>query len=143
MGDRSMKSRLLIWTGIQYVTERTGYKKPPVASQWRKGQSGNPSGRKRGSLNLRTDLIAELEEVIQINEGGSSRRITKQRALLKSLAARGIQGDARAANLILSLISRLLEPDQQSVPQEEMGPEDQVILDAYFAKQLTKKDSAK
>lgn len=125
------------------MTDDTGYKRPPAASRWKKGQSGNPSGRKRGSLNLRTDLIAELEEVIQINEGGSSRRITKQRALLKSLAARGIQGDARAANLILSLISRLLEPDQQSVLQEEMGPGDKAILDAYLAKQLMIKDSAK
>ncbi len=125
------------------MTEGTGYKRPPVASRWKKGQSGNPSGRKRGKLNLRTDLIAELEEVIQINEGGSARRITKQRALLKSLAARGIQGDARAANLILSLISRLLEPDEQSAIPEEMGPEDKAILDAYLTKLLKNKDSSK
>ncbi|MBA3668643.1 MAG: hypothetical protein H0W71_01010 [Sphingomonas sp.] len=125
------------------MTEGTGYKRPPVASRWKKGQSGNPSGRKRGKLNLRTDLIAELEEVIQINEGGSARRITKQRALLKSLAARGIQGDARAANLILSLISRLLEPDEQSAIPEEMGPEDKAILDAYLTKHLKNKDSSK
>ncbi len=125
------------------MTDGTGYKRPPVASRWQKGQSGNPSGRKRGTLNLRTDLIAELEEVIQINEGGSARRITKQRALLKSLAARGIQGDARAANLILSLISRLLEPDEQSAIPEEMGPEDKAILDAYLTKHLKNKDSSK
>ncbi len=125
------------------MSEGTGYKRPPVASRWKKGQSGNPSGRKRGTLNLRTDLIAELEEVIQINEGGSARRITKQRALLKSLAARGIQGDARAANLILSLISRLLEPDEQSAAPEEMGPEDKAILDAYLTKHLKNKDSSK
>ncbi len=125
------------------MTEGTGYKRPPVASRWKKGQSGNPSGRKRGTLNLRTDLIAELEEVIQINEGGSARRITKQRALLKSLAARGIQGDARAANLILSLIARLLEPDEQSATPDELGPEDKAILDAYLAKHLQNKDEAK
>jgi len=104
------------------MSEGTGYKRPPAASRWKKGQSGNPSGRKRGTLNLRTDLIAELEEVIQINEGGSARRITKQRALLKSLAARGIQGDARAANLILNLIARLLEPDPQpTIAERERG----------------------
>lgn len=121
----------------------TGYKRPPIASRWKKGQSGNPSGRKPGTLNLRTDLMAELKEVIQINEGGSARRITKQRALLKSLAARGIQGDARAANLILGLIARLLEPDQQSPIPEEMGGEDKAILDAYLAKQLKGKDTSK
>jgi len=56
------------------MTESTGYKRPPVATRWKKGQSGNPSGRKKGSLNLATDLIAELGEIIQINEGGSPYR---------------------------------------------------------------------
>lgn len=125
------------------MTEGTGYKRPPAASRWKKGQSGNPSGRKRGSLNLRTDLIAELEEVIQINEGGSARKITKQRALLKSLAARGIQGDARAANLILGLVARLLEPDEQTAVPEDLGPEDKAILDAYLAKHVQNKDASK
>lgn len=121
----------------------TGYKRPPIASRWKKGQSGNPSGRKRGSLNLRTDLIAELEEVIQINEGGSPRRITKQRALLKSLAARGIQGDARAANLILNLISRLLEPDEQPTTSAEVSVEDEAILQAYLARVRGAKEGSK
>lgn len=125
------------------MSEGIGYKRPPIVSRWRKSQSGNPSGRKRGSLNLRTDLITELKEVIQINEGGSARRITKQRALLKSLAARGIQGDARAANLILGLIARLLEPDEQFPLPDELGPEDQAILDSYLAKHLKTKDEAK
>ncbi|HEV2080620.1 MAG TPA: DUF5681 domain-containing protein [Allosphingosinicella sp.] len=125
------------------MTEGTGYKRPPVASRWKKGQSGNPSGRKRGSLNLRTDLIAELEEVIQINEGGSPRRITKQRALLKSLAARGIQGDARAANLILNLMLRVLDPETAPAGAAEMAAEDKAILDAYLAKHLSKKDETR
>lgn len=117
-----------------------GYKRPPVATRWKKGQSGNPSGRKKGTLNLRTDLMAELAEVIQINEGGSPRRITKQRALLKSLAARGIQGDARAANLILSLIARLLEPEEQPVSAGVLGADDEAILRAYLARARPTKD---
>lgn len=125
------------------MSEGVGYKRPPVATRWKKGQSGNPSGRKRGTPNLRTDLLAELAEVIQINEGGSARRITKQRALLKSLAARGIKGDARAANLILNLIARLLEPDQQPSESVELGVEDKAILDAYLAKHVGRKDEPK
>lgn len=125
------------------MSEGVGYKRPPVATRWKKGQSGNPSGRKRGTPNLRTDLLAELAEVIQINEGGSARRITKQRALLKSLAARGIKGDARAANLILNLIARLLEPDQHPSESSEMGVEDKAILDAYLAKYVGQKDEPK
>ena len=124
------------------MTEGTGYKRPPLSSRWKKGQSGNPTGRKKGTPNLRTDLIAELAEVIQINEAGSARRITKQRALLKSLAAKGIQGDARAANLILSLVVRLLEPEQEAPEQAELGAADDAILQEFFAKSLqAKKES--
>jgi hypothetical protein len=115
------------------MTERVGYGHPPAASRWKKGQSGNPSGRKKGSLNLATDLVAELSEIIQINEGGSPRKITKQRALLKSLAARGIQGDAKAANLILGLMMKLLEPDRAAeAAPVDLSANDEAILEAYL-----------
>jgi hypothetical protein len=115
------------------MTERVGYGHPPAASRWKKGQSGNPSGRKKGSPNLATDLVAELSEIIQINEGGSPRKITKQRALLKSLAARGIQGDAKAANLILGLMMKLLEPDRSAeAAPVDLSANDEAILEAYL-----------
>lgn len=114
------------------MTEGTGYKRPPVTSRWQKGQSGNPTGRKRGTPNVRTDLLPELAEVIQINEGGTARRITKQRALLKSLAARGIKGDARAANLILNLIVRLLDPEEQPSTQIAVSADDEAIIKTFL-----------
>lgn len=124
------------------MSEPVGYKRPPERTRWRKGQSGNPIGRKKGTPNLKTDLAAELAEIIQINEGGSPRRITKQRALLKSLAARGIQGDSKAANLILNLIVKIADPDTSSTAQPAFdSAEDEAILAAYVARiQKQKKD---
>lgn len=124
------------------MSEPVGYKSPPAQTRWRKGQSGNPTGRKKGTPNLKTDLAAELAEIIQINEGGSPRRITKQRALLKSLAARGIQGDSKAANLILNLIVKMADPDTSSTAQPAFdSAEDEAILAAYVARiQRQKKD---
>ena len=124
------------------MSRPVGYKNPPEHSRWKKGQSGNPSGRKKGTPNLRTDLMAELAEVIQINEGGSARRITKQRALLKSLAARGIQGDAKATNIILNLMLKILDPESDAPTPEPLAQEDQVIIAAFLANSGFKRGGA-
>ena len=75
---------------------KVGYGKPPRKTQFKRGRSGNPKGRPKGSRNLATDLASELGEQITVREDGHSRRISKQRALIKSLMARALQGDVRA-----------------------------------------------
>jgi hypothetical protein len=98
-----------------------GYKKPPSHSQFKPGQTGNPKGRPKGSKNLKTELAEELQERIAVREGGTRRTVSKQRAMLKGLAAKAVQGDPRAANLLLNLVLRLLsqdEDDQQAQPDE-------------------------
>ena len=56
-----------------------GYRKPPKASRWRKGRSGNPRGRQKGIPSLKTELTQELGEMIAIKEQGQPRKITNQR----------------------------------------------------------------
>jgi hypothetical protein len=65
-----------------------GYRKPPQATRFKPGQSGNPKGRPKGSPNLATDLSTELGELITVREGGAAQRVSKQRALIKSLMAK-------------------------------------------------------
>ena len=98
-----------------------GYGKPPKSSQFRRGKSGNPKGRPRGSLKLATDLAAELNEQITVREDGKSRRVSKQRALIKSLMAKALQGDVRANAAVLALYARVitdLPNDEDSVVEE-------------------------
>ena len=116
------------------MTRPVGYKNPPEHTRWKKGQSGNPKGRAKGQRNLRTDLIAELREVVQITEAGATRRITKQRALLKGLTARAIKGDSRDANLILNLMMRLLEPEKEVPRDAPLAAEDTALLDDFLAR---------
>jgi hypothetical protein len=87
--------------------DKVGYGRPPKANQFKPGKSGNPKGRPKGSLNLVNDLAAELGEQITVREDGRMRRISKQRALIKSLLAKGIQGEVRAAAAVLALYARV------------------------------------
>ena len=97
---------------------KVGYGKPPKAKQFKRGKSGNPKGRPKGSLNLATDLTAELGEHITVREDGRPRKVSKQRALIKSLMAKALQGDIRAMASLLALYARVItEP-----PHDENQP---------------------
>jgi hypothetical protein len=121
------------------MTKPVGYKNPPEHTRFKKGQSGNPRGRIKGQCNLKTDLVAELREVIQVNEGGTPRRITKQRALLKAMTARAIGGDGRAAALVVKLILRI-EPEADAPTQTHLAGEDEALLEAFAARSRLPKE---
>src|SRR3974390_676443 len=88
-------------------SNKVGYGKPPKSGQFKPGKSGNPKGRPKGSLNLATDLAEELSEKITVREDGQARRASKQRALIKALMAKALQGDIRANATILALYARI------------------------------------
>jgi len=97
---------------------KVGYGRPPKSGQFKRGKSGNPRGRPKGSLRLATDLAAELNEQITIREDGRQRRVSKQRALIKSLVAKALQGDVRANTAMLALYMRVitdLPGDQEAI----------------------------
>lgn len=118
-----------------------GYRRPPKKTQFKPGQSGNPKGRPKGTLDLKTALTDELKERITVRENGKSRRVNKQTALVKALIAKGMQGDTKAAGLVLNLNARLLE---NSVDQESefIDREEEALL-KKFLPQLVKRSKAK
>jgi hypothetical protein len=85
------------------VGQDVGYAKPPVHTQFQPGQSGNPKGRPKGSLNLATVLERALREKVAINEGGRRKVITKLDAAVKQVVNKAAQGDPKATQLLLNL----------------------------------------
>ena len=80
-----------------------GYRKPPSASRFRKGQSGNPKGRPRNrSRDIPHDAV--LGQMVTIREDGRERRVTAAEAFLLQLTQKGLAGDSAAARSSLEAI---------------------------------------
>jgi hypothetical protein len=62
-----------------------GFGKPPEHTKFKKGHSGNPAGRPKGSRNLKTLINRELNTTITIEQTGKKRKISRKEALVKSL----------------------------------------------------------
>lgn len=89
------------------MTERNysvGYGRPPKHSRFKKGSSGNPAGRLKGTLGLKTLLAAELKSTIKIQEAGRTKTITKQQAMVKQFVGKALKGDDRAFGRLIPLM---------------------------------------
>jgi len=84
-----------------------GFARPPRSTQFRKGTSGNPKGRPRGSKSLSTIVKETLDEKVVVRENGSCRRITKRAAMIKQQANKAMSGDQRAFRSLIDLDLRL------------------------------------
>lgn len=118
-----------------------GFGKPPKHTRFKKGQSGNPAGRPKGIRNLKTDLEEELRETVLIREGGSTRTTSKQRAMLKSLVAKAINGDVRAATAVLHMIERLLDAADDREADAPLREDDLDILAGYLRRARSSGDT--
>jgi len=110
-------------------TERN-YRKPPKASQFKPGQSGNPKGRPKGVRNFETDLDEALRALVEVKTNGGVRRITMQKALLQTLAEKARDGDLRAIQHLTSLILRM--DNRSEAPATVLESNDRAILDEYY-----------
>ncbi len=81
-----------------------GYGKPPMASRFPEGKSGNLKGRPKGAKNFGTALEKELRSRVPITENGKRRTISKQEAIAKQLVNKGASGDPRTLFLVLNEI---------------------------------------
>lgn len=111
-----------------------GYGRPPSHSRFQQGRSGNPKGRPKGARNLATDLAEELGEVIEVRENGTVRRISKQRAMLKSLAAQTLKGNARAAAQLFSLAVRLLGDGADAAEAAPLSADEAEVMAGFEAR---------
>lgn len=89
---------------IAQADYEVGFGKPPRETRFKKGQSGNPTGRPRQARALKTDLLDILDIEVAVSLPSGPERMTMQRAMTLSLGAKAVKGDVRAAQAIIKLI---------------------------------------
>lgn len=82
-----------------------GYKKPPVATRFKKGNRANPQGRPRGSASLAALLQRALDAPTR-DAAGRRRRLTKRELMIRSLVERSAGADLAATKLLFELLRK-------------------------------------
>ena len=81
-----------------------GRGKTPKHTRWKKGQSGNPKGRPKGSKNTRTIVNEVLNRTVTIKENGRTRRVKFLEAFVHQLAVKALNGSTRDQIALFKMI---------------------------------------
>ena len=94
--------------------EAVGYGRPPISTRFKKGQSGNPRGRPKGSLNVASALRKAMREKVVISEHGKRKTITKLEASSKQLVNQAASGKSPALRYLFELAQQIEKREDQS-----------------------------
>ena len=119
--------------------ETVGYKRPPTATRFKPGESGNPSGRPKKRKTLRDELIEELSSTIKVSEGARQIEITKGQAILKALVSSAIDGNLRAITSLLAFSDQITGGNDQELI--EQTPDDLELLESFVDRQIRRRNA--
>ncbi len=116
----------------QTNSSSVGYRKPPEGVRFRKGQSGNPSGKPKGARNkpppaqgaLKSFMLEEAYRPIKVSEDGEEITLPMAQAVFRSLAQAAAKGEARAQAMFLKLVSAT-EDEEAAIEQMLDGARDE------------------
>jgi hypothetical protein len=105
-----------------------GFQKPPKNTRFRKGKSGNPNGRPKGSQNFTTILDRACRERIHVTINGKARYISKFEATMLQLINKAVAGELRAINTLFTWITGLWNLGQSAMPAPVPKESDSLVM---------------
>ena len=97
--------------------DEAGYSKPPERFRFKKGRSGNPSGKRYAKKHSSVLMKKALLQLIPVKRDGRREKITKLQAFATQLVNKATQGDYQSIRILLSycswIHSELTEPIRQ------------------------------
>src|SRR5271154_925175 len=80
-----------------------GDRHPPKHSRFKPGQSGNPKGRPKGSVNLRTRITQQLRQPVTVTRNGRPVKMRKVDLIALQIVDSAAKGNLQAVQLAVRL----------------------------------------
>jgi hypothetical protein len=120
-----------------------GYRRPPKATQFKAGKSGNPRGRPKGTRTVGAILQDILQQRIPVTENGKTRRLPALEVILRRLTHDAMRSEPRALKLLLALHDRYGESPEAAIQLDDILAEDKEILANFLNKPASSADRSK
>jgi hypothetical protein len=109
-------------SGKSPETYDVGYAKPPKATRFKKGKSGNPNGRPtRAAQPLDPgDILEAIEnEEISVLDNGKRKSMKKAEIHFRQLFTKAINGDLKSARLLINMAEGYFDPEANADRENE------------------------
>lgn len=84
-----------------------GYGKPPIATRWKPGQSGNPNGRPKRERDPNKVMLDALMVTVPVRVSGRVKHMTKLELLTGNLVNDAIKGNPTARRLVADTLRKM------------------------------------
>lgn len=111
-----------------------GYGRPPVASRFAPGKSGNPNGRPKKRQDVATILERTLDMRVKVTDGGKRHTISMREAIIRGLVNDAARRDPPALRLLFALLTRHPADPDVSADESGLSPDDEAIVAGFLAR---------
>lgn len=115
---------------------KVGFCKPPVHTRFKPGQSGNPKGRPKGSMDTLRLIDKIVSKKVTATIDGRPLKISKRQAMLLRMANEATQGNLNTFKTILPLLMQIdaRKAANAAAAAGDISRTDREILDEYLHK---------
>jgi Family of unknown function (DUF5681) len=110
-----------------------GYGKPPQHSRFKKGQSGNPAGGKKGPRSFDDFVDRVISEKMRVTKDGRKRKMPKMEAIANTVVNKALAGDMKAIIYVMNRRSGAQDNAAPLVDGATASALAKAVLDDYLA----------